>query len=154
MTVEDIMENTWVVVAESTRARIFTVDTPSAPLVEVETLVHPEGRLHEQEMTSDLPGSDANSSGSGRHGYQDETEPKKQEAINFARQVADRLDKARTGGEMQRVIVVAAPAFLGILRDQLNDQTGKLVSHEIAKNLGQHTPEDIRSHLPEHLPSL
>jgi protein required for attachment to host cells len=148
------MDKTWVLVAESSRARIFTVDTPSAPLVEAETLVHTEARLHERDMTSDLPGHDSNHSGAGRHGYQDETAPKEQELINFARQVASRLEAARTGGELQRLIIIAAPAFLGTLRDQLSEQTGKLVTLEIAKNLAQQTPEDIRSHLPEHLPSL
>ena len=148
------MEKTWVLVAESSRARIFTVETPSAPLVEVETLVHPEGRMREQDMTSDLPGHNSNHSGAGRHGFQDETEPKEQEAINFARQVTARLEKARTGGEVQRLIIIAAPSFLGTLREQMNDQTARLVSLEVAKNLGQHTPEDIRSHLPEYLSSF
>ena len=148
------MDNTWILVAESSRARIFTVETPSSPLVEIETLAHPEGRLHEQDMTSDLPGHDSNNSGSGRHGYQDETEPKEQEVINFARRVASELDGARTSGKLQRLIIVAAPAFLGSLRAQLNEQTSKLVVLEVAKNLSQHTAADIRSHLPEFLPSL
>jgi len=148
------MKPTWILVAESSRARIFRADTASAPLVEIETLAHPEGREHEQDMTSDLPGHDSDKTGSGRHGFQDETEPKQQEAIDFAKRIAAELESARNDGQLKQLIIVAAPAFLGTLRNQLNDQTKKLVTLELDKNLSQHSPEDIRQHLPEFLPGL
>lgn len=148
------MKPTWVLVAESSRARIFSADTPSAPLVEIKTLAHPEGREHERDMTSDLPGHHSDKTGSGRHGFQDETEPKEQESIDFAKSIAHQLESARIDGQLKQLIIVAAPAFLGTLRGELNDHIRKLVSFELDKNLSQHTPEDIRQHLPEHLPSL
>lgn len=147
------MKSTWILVADSSRARIFSADTPSGPLNELETLAHPEGREHEQKMTSDLPGRDIDRSGGGRHSYQVETEPKEQEAIDFAKRISQRLEKARNGGNFNQLIIMAAPAFLGTLRGQLNGQTRKLVSIEIDKNLCQHNPDDIRKHLPEYLPS-
>ncbi|MCW8855424.1 MAG: host attachment protein, partial [Gammaproteobacteria bacterium] len=52
------MSTTWVVVADSSRARIFTAETSTSALQEIETLAHPEGRLHEQALSSDLPGKD------------------------------------------------------------------------------------------------
>ncbi|RKZ78862.1 MAG: host attachment protein, partial [Gammaproteobacteria bacterium] len=52
------MKSIMVVVADSSRARIFTTDSPSSPLNEIETMAHPEGRMHEQNMVSDLPGKD------------------------------------------------------------------------------------------------
>lgn len=148
------MKLTWVLVAESSRARIFSVDSSSAPLVEIETLAHPEGREHEQDMTSDLPGHDSDKTGSGRHAFGDKIEPKQQETIDFAKRIASRLESARTDGKLKQLIIVAAPSFLGTLRGQLNDQTKKLVSFELDKNLSQHTPDDIRQHLPEHLAGL
>jgi len=148
------MQPTWILVAESSRARIFRADTPSAPLAEIQTLAHPEGREHEQDLTSDLPGHDSDKTGSGRHGFQDETEPKQQEAIDFAKRIAHALESARNNGDFKQLIIVAAPAFLGTLRNELNEQTKKLVTFELDKNLSQHSPEDIRQHLPEHLPGL
>ena len=49
------MKLTWILVADNTRVRIFSADTPSSPLQEVDDLIHTEGRLHDREMTSDLP---------------------------------------------------------------------------------------------------
>ena len=50
-------------------------------------------------------------------------------------------------------LIVAAPAFLGTLRNQLSDQTRKLVSIEMDKNLTQQKADVIRGHLPEYLPN-
>ena len=148
------MKPTWILVADSSRARIFSADTPSAPLKEINSLAHPEGRIHEQNMTSDLPGHHSDTSGAGRHGFQDEVEPKEQEVIDFAKQIAKHLEKARNTNKFNQLLIVAAPAFLGTLRTQLSDQTRKMVSIELDKNLTQQKPEDIRSHLPEYLPSI
>ena len=55
-----------IVVADSSHARIFTVDSAHSPLNEIETMAHPEGRMHEQDMTSDLPGKDLGNDGGVR----------------------------------------------------------------------------------------
>ena len=46
----------WVLVADSSRGRIFSAETPTSALKEIESISHPEGRLHDQLMVSDLPG--------------------------------------------------------------------------------------------------
>ena len=128
------MKPTWILVADSSRARIFSAETPSSALIEINTLAHPQGRLHEQNLSSDLPGHDSDKSGAGRHGFQDETEPKEQKVIEFAKQISKHLDQARSSNQFKQLLIVAAPAFLGTLRNQLTDQTKKLVSIEMDKN--------------------
>ena len=147
------MKPTWIVVADSSRARIFTAATPSAPLEELEDLTHPESREHEQELVTDLPGKHRNDTGIGAHGFQDEVEPKEQETIRFAKFLARHMDEGRKQKRYQQMIIVAAPSFLGRLRNEMTDPTRKLVVYELDKNLTQQTPEDIRSHLPEYLPN-
>jgi hypothetical protein len=49
------MKATLIVVADQSRARIFKTEISAAPLVEIETLTHTEGRLHDRDLTSDLP---------------------------------------------------------------------------------------------------
>ena len=92
------MQKTWIIAAESSRARIFTVSSPSSPLEELETLAHPESRLHERNMVSDLPGKhadkDGRQRGSGHHAFQEKIEPKDQELIYFAKWLADHLTDA------------------------------------------------------------
>lgn len=145
------MSTTWVVVADSSRARIFTTKTSTSPLEELETLAHPEGRLHEQEISSDLPGKDKGN-GSGGHAYQDEVAPKEQEMINFAKRVSGHLADAHHANKYHRLAIVAAPAFLGELRNQLPAPINKLVCFDLNKNITLQTAEEIRKQLPKSLP--
>lgn len=148
------MTYTWVVVADSTRARIFDAESASAGLSEVETLMHPEGRMHDRDITSDLPGRSFDSLGHARHAMELPTDPKHELAIEFARTIARHLDAARVKKDYEQLVIVAAPTFLGLLRDQLNNTCRKLVAFELNKHLVQQTPEEIRSHLPKLLPAV
>ncbi len=147
------MKLTWLVVADNSKARIFKVDSRMGPIEEIESIVHTEARLHEQNMTSDLPGR-SNGNGVGGHAYQDEVSPKDQENINFAKKIANELDSARKNNRFKQFVLVAAPGFLGNLRNQFNAQTQKLACFELAKNLSHLNAKEIRAHLPERLPSL
>ncbi|MGD8784992.1 MAG: host attachment protein [Thioalkalispiraceae bacterium] len=141
---------TWIIVADASRARIFERTGSSKDIHEKETLTHPASRLHEQELTSDLPGRAFDSEGAGRHAMGSKHEPKQNEADEFARQLAEHVDKARAENRFTKIIVVAAPAMLGDLRNRMTDETKKLVVNEIDKDLTQHTIEDIQQHLAAH----
>jgi protein required for attachment to host cells len=77
-------------------------------------------------------------------------EPGKQEAIRFARQVADQVQAAHDEGRCNRLLLVAGPPLLGLLRDSLKSLSGIDIT-EIEKNLGQYDAVKIRQHLPERL---
>ena len=140
-------EPTWVVVAESSRARIFILDGLQSPLREVEDLVNPEGRAHERDLTSDRPGRTIDSTGQKRHSKQPPISPKEQRVLNFARTVAERIEHARTQGAFHRLILVAAPAFLGLLRGNLADVTRQCIAREVHKNLVRKDEQTIRKSL-------
>ena len=148
------MKLTWLVVADNSKARIFSVDSRMGPIEEIESIMHAEARLHEQNMTSDLPGRSNGKGGAGGHAYTDEVSTKEQENINFAKRIASELDAARKNNKFKQFILVAAPGFLGNLRKQLNTQTQKLACFELAKNLSSLNAKEIRAHLPERLPSF
>ncbi|MGZ8903707.1 MAG: host attachment protein [Methylobacter sp.] len=148
-----IMKLTWILVADNCHARIFTADTPSSALKEIEGLAHTEGRLHDREMTSDLPGK-IKSSGAGGHTFEQPTDPKKHEADNFAHRIAQHLEEAHNANKFEQLLIVAEPSFLGLLRNQLPEQVKKLVCFELDKNITMHNAEDIRTHLPQYLPNL
>ena len=148
------MNSTWLVVADNSRARIFCMESRTSPIEEIKSIVHTQARLHEQNMTSDLPGRANGNAGAGGHAYQDEVSPKEQENLNFAREVANELDVARKENKFKQFVLVAAPEFLGNLRNQLNAPTQKLACFELAKNLSHLNAVEIRKHLPERLPSL
>lgn len=146
------MEISWIVVANSSCARIFTAETPTSPLNETETLTHPQGRQHAQNLSSDLPGRQADKSSLSKHGLSDRTELKKQETIHFAKQITQHLDGARKRQAYKQLIIIADPDFLGLLREQMSVATAKLIVLEMDKNLTKEKADKIRQYLPPILP--
>ena len=145
------MSKAYVLVADSAIARIFEAATPLGALSELEVLTHPESRLHERDLVSDLPGRSFDSMGAGRHGMEVSVRPKQQEALDFAGEVAHRLEEAHARHHFTHLLLVAAPEFLGLLRGKLSAQVRDRVTHEVAKNLAKHSAEEIRRALPERL---
>lgn len=141
------MARTWILVAESSRAKLYAASTRKGPLTEVDAFVHPEGRLHAGDLVSDRVGSDGGSIGQGRHVVDDKSTPKKQENINFARTIAHYLEGARSKGNFKKLILVAPPAFLGLLRENLSKEVRDLVTEQIDKNLVQQPAAVVREHL-------
>jgi protein required for attachment to host cells len=140
------VRKTWVVVADRSRARIFTIETPRGPLHEVEDLVHPEARAHERDLTSDRPGRSTD-----RHSLGNANAARDQQAAEFAREIAGRLENGRTHAQFERLVLVAAPDLLGLLRKTINGNLSKLIVRTIDKNLTQQAAPEIRKLLPEFL---
>jgi len=140
------MSTTWVLVAESSRAKIYSTNDSIDTLEEIVDLSHSESRLHEQKLTTDLPGSQAGG-GSSHHKVEDRTDVKDQESLHFAKQIEEKLEKGWNQGEFSRLVVASAPAFLGILRKTMSPNVSKAVVREIDKNLTQFTSDEIKSHL-------
>lgn len=143
------MKPIMVVVADSVLARIFTADTSRSPLNEIENLTHEEGRLHDRDLTSDLPGKNSGRNGAGGHSYSDTTDPKKHEQNEFARNIAAYIDNARRNNQLSSLIVVAAPTMLGELRTFLTDEAKNLIIREVSKNFINLSVADIRNQLPK-----
>jgi len=147
-----IMNKTMVVVADSTRARIFTAENLRSPLDEIEVMAHTEGRLHDRDITSDLPGKSSGSDSSGGHAYGSKVDAKQHELIVFSKQVATYLDDARKANKLSRLLIVAAPSFLGELRSHLSSETNNKIVFELNKNLTKQSADEISKHLPTSLP--
>ena len=141
------MANTWILVAESSRAKFYAAKNRKGPITEIEALAHPEGRLHEGDLVSDSAGSDGGSVGQGRHLMNDKISAKQQQAFGFARTIAHRLDSARNKGEFSKLILVAPPSFLGMLRDNLSKEVMAMVSNQVDKNLVLKPAETVREYL-------
>ncbi|MES9856890.1 MAG: host attachment protein [Sedimenticola sp.] len=144
------MSVAWVVVADSSQARIFSAEKSTSSLEEIHTLNHPEGRLHQGDLVSDRPGRDRNA-GTGSHDMGHEADAKNEAATRFAAQVGETLECGRTNGRFNKLYVVASPGFLGMLRKQQSSSLQKMVSGEISKNLASHDASEIRKSLPQRL---
>lgn len=145
------MAKTWIVAADSSRARIFSTDKPKGPLQEMADLAHPEARLHAQDLYTDSPGRPNDGNPSGRQSMESGSDPKEQESVLFAKRVCQSLSAGLQRGDFEKLYVVSAPTFLGHLRSAMNNSLKGKVVAEIDKNLAAHSVDEIRSHLPEYL---
>ncbi|MDD5271908.1 MAG: host attachment protein, partial [Methylovulum sp.] len=126
--------------------------TPSSALVELEGIGHTEGRLHDREITSDLPGRIKSADGGG-HAFEQATDPKHHESDLFAHAIAKLLETAHNDNQFGQLLIIAEPSLLGLLRHCLPESVKKQVTFELAKNLASHSVEEIRTHLPDYLPN-
>jgi len=138
------MRQTWLLVANRSRARLFEVPQKGDDPVEIADFAHVEGRLHARDLATD---------GSGRffgkgerdQGHSAGTEDDKpaHEANKFAEQLRDYLEKARTRNAFGALWIMAAPAFLGVLRNKLTHGVEAEVEFDVDKDLTTASRQDI-----------
>ena len=145
------MSKIWIVVADEAKARILSTDKSTEPLIELDEITSSEGKKAEQDLVSDKSGRSFDSKGHGRHVMSNKTSPNEQVAINFAKELAEYLEKNRQKKAYLKLLIIAAPHFLGLLRKELSKGVSEIVSLEIDKNLTTQDPKSIREHLPQYL---
>ncbi len=144
------MSRHWFVVVDNNRARIFTRDEAGGRLQAVETLDNPEAGAHAQDIDADRPGRSFDSVGGGRHAMGTEVDPVTQGLLRYVKAVTGYLGTACRDGRCNRLMLVAGPRLLGMLRQQLELPPGTEVL-ELERNLGQFDSNELQSHLPERL---
>ena len=126
----------WVVVADEAQAIIYTRTARSGPLSELARLDNPDGRKKPGELTSDRGGRSFDSGGQGRHAMgQEKPGPKEHIIAAFAKQIAIRIAKALHNGSCRGYVLVAAPRFLGVLRDAVSNNCNRVPDKAIPKEV-------------------
>ncbi len=113
----------WIIVANEAQAIIYTRTERRSPFTEFLSFENAEARKKKGEILSDRGGRSFDSFGAGRHTMATEkTDPKKHAAIAFAKQVAEPIGKVVHEGNCRGYALIAAPRFLGLLRDAVAKQ--------------------------------
>ncbi len=146
-----MMKPIWILVANSSRAIVYTAKQPGSELKETCNMEQPAVRMHERDLTADLPGRAFDSGAQGRHAMTQQVEPRQEEAARFARRLGDMLEEACGNGEFGKLYVAASPSFLGLLRRQYSARVTASLATEMVKDLTQMRPDELRKHLPEYL---
>jgi protein required for attachment to host cells len=146
------MGTTWILCANSSRARIFEVD-PHGPHGieeprEIADYANPAGRQHERDQRSDAAGrfygkgerneghAAAKEEGFGEH----ETE-------RFVEHLRAELDRARNEHRFGQLWIAAAPAFLGLVRRNFAKELRSLVEVELDRDLTTEQPREVFARL-------
>lgn len=143
------MDRTWFVVADEGRARVLERVQPAAVLQEVEELRDDVARLPGTKLRRDAKGR---LYGKGErfmgHTTEPKTEPHRKEARKFARKVARLLEQARNERRYDRVFIVAAPVFLGVLRQELPRAVREVLAGELDQDLVNLDVHQLEERLP------
>jgi protein required for attachment to host cells len=137
---------TWILVANASQAKIYANAGPKKGLKLVKTLTHPESRQKGSDLVSDRPGQ-MHSPGNGHRASQPKTDPKSNEASNFAQELAREFNHGRSTQQFDRAILIAPPAFMGLIKDKLDGQTAGLVSDRFEKDYTKATDKELAGHL-------
>jgi protein required for attachment to host cells len=139
------MANTWILAANRSKARIFEMQKLHAPLVEIADFVDPEGRANDRDINSDAYGR-FYGKGERVQGHSTTTDisPGQHEAERFAERLRDYLDRAHGEQRFDKLWIVAAPAFLGVLRSKLGKSLHDAIELEVNKDVPTQAPEKIR----------
>ena len=135
------MTTTWIIAADSSRARILQVTDRARDLDEIEDLLNPEARADDRQLTTDAHARFRGTSGPGSD--REETSAAEHATELFAKRLGDYLDKARTAHRYDRLHLIAPPKFLGRLRKELGKEVQKLVAEELPKDLSWLNARDI-----------
>ncbi len=139
---------TWILVADSVRARFFEWADPKAPLKEITDFLNPEGRLKEQALSSGRAGATSSSHGhrgvralQAAHTGHDNSE------AEFAEQIDAALVEALDAGRYEQLVLFAPPHFLGVVRSHLSPRVAKAAVYSKPLDLTREDLPSIRSRL-------
>jgi protein required for attachment to host cells len=150
----NIMDTTWVLVANAERARCFERDAARHTLTELIDFVHPHTSLGGEAQGGDLTG--AAGKGHGRTGhagtqFEPQTSAQAKERDSFARQLADYLNEAVAAGRCTGLVLIASGPMLGELRPALSSAAQKVVQCSVASDLTRYQGAELKKRVDDAL---
>jgi len=140
---------TWIVLADGARARILLNEGPGKGVTPVLSRKDKAARKLTRDLGADRPGRVFDSGGQGRHAMEPRVDWQEFEKARFAKDLSDVLDRAALKKSFDRLVLVAPPTALGNLRASLNDQTKRMVTGEIPKDLTKTPDHELASFLAD-----
>jgi protein required for attachment to host cells len=125
---------TWILLADAGNAKLLQSNKGLSDWALVRELSHPDSRARARQLVTDQPGRVRQSTTGARVGMEPPTPIKKKEAEKFAREIAAALEDGVKQAAFERLILVAPPAFLGILREVQPPAVSGRITHVIDKD--------------------
>lgn len=129
------MSNTWILVADTARARLFENSHRDDPLRPLGDFINPEARMPGRRSTHDHPPTVHESVGPARHSIEPHTTLRDRQRISFARELVDKLEQGRVSRRYDRLVLVAPPKFLGVLHQLIQEPLRQCIVGESARDI-------------------
>jgi protein required for attachment to host cells len=140
-----------VLVADEAIAKLMLLPGRGAELVEIQALADPSAHARESDLHRDAHGRRAGPSPNvvpvGHATTSAGESEKHQRAARFAKEVAAALSQALREKRFERLRIVAAPRFLGLLRQAIGKDVAGAVEDELAKDLIHLDAAALTAHL-------
>ena len=85
--------------------------------------------------------------GGARHAIEPRTSTEEKIRHEFAAELSDFLNEARVANRYDNLVLMAAPAFLGSVRSELDPQVARMVTHALDKQITDASMDRIREEL-------
>lgn len=141
------MKMMWILVANQAEAQIYSSDQLANNLLLVDVLENKEAATHLRDLVSDAPGRAFDRFGPARHAMEPNTGVKTEHRRRFVKEMVERLQTAHLKGGFDKLVLLAAPAVLGVIRKTLPADLAKTVIKEIPKDVIGQSVDKIRSQL-------
>jgi len=128
------------VVADPSEARFYDLDGIDSRLRAAGKLLDPQPAPREAEI--------AERRHSVSRAPDSEPRPRKDAAMRFARQIGAELESARRGGGFDRIVLLAGPSFIGLLRSALPEGVRATLIAEVRKDLLGQEESLIQAYVP------
>ena len=141
------MNTIWILVANQAEAQIYSADRLPGNIMPVDVLINKEGSVRARDLVSDAPGRVHDRMGRARHAMEPDTGVKEEARRRFVKEMVVRLETGNLKGEFSRLVLLAAPAVLGVLRKTLTTELTKTVIKEIPKDVIGQSLDKIHTQL-------
>jgi protein required for attachment to host cells len=140
---------TWVLIADGAKARILENRGPGDSLIEVDGLEFAADHAATHDLVADRQGRSFSSHGSGRSAIESRSDPHRELKAAFARHLAVVLARNLSDGRYHRLIVVAPPATMGDLRDEISGPVRAAIVGEVTRDLTKTPNHEVAAHLKD-----
>lgn len=140
------MSVTWVLVANASAASLYVNEGPKKGLRKLRDFVHARSRAKLAELITDKPAHGRNGT-SRRATYEPASDPRTAEADRFAGELNDALETGRQQHDYQRLIVCAAPQFMGRLKRHFGAPLHRMMSDSLEKDYTKADPRSLTRRL-------
>ncbi len=145
--------NLRIVVSDERAANFFDTSGLMGPLAGRGSLQNSTAGLKDTDLETDRPGrrhgGPAGVNHGHSHGVDGERSTERHDVEMFAKAVANRIDADRAKNDFDKLLLIAPPRMLGLLRQSLSMHARSLLAGEVSKDLMRHDGKAILKFIPD-----
>jgi protein required for attachment to host cells len=138
---------TWILIADGGRAQVMEARGKGSDLALVDGMSFSAKLPPSREILSDRPGRSFESQGRTRHSIENRSDPHRALKHAFAKSLGEALQAKLADGRFARLVLVAPPPMLGVLRQALPKAVLEKVEGELALDLVKTPRDKLGAHL-------